>query len=202
VRGAGGGADRAVADEASAGFPNSAFAATIAGFIGRQGREFLFLVGSAAAAWPLVGRAQQRTAPRRVGVLAGLAPGPDSPGAHAFLTPFHDAMREAGWVEGDNVCIDTRYGGALADLARTRASAAELVALAPDIIYAQGLPATLALHAQTATTPIVFTQLIDPVGFGLAASLGHPGGNITGFVVWILKSPASGCSSCASCCRA
>jgi len=147
-------------------------------------RELLSLMGGAAAAWPLAVRAQQRTAVRRVGVLVGLSPGPDSPGADAFLTPFHDAMRGAGWVEGENVRIDTRYGGALADLARTRASAAELVALSPDVIYAQGLPATLALHAQTTTIPVVFTQLIDPVGFGLASSLGHPGGNITGFIVW------------------
>ena len=147
-------------------------------------REFLFLAAGAAAAWPLAVRAQARAAIRRVGILAGLSPGPDSPGAHAFLTPFHDAMREAGWVDGENVRIDIRYGGALADLAKTRASAVELVALAPDVIYAQGLPATLALHAQTRTIPIVFTQLIDPVGFGLAQSLGHPGGNITGFIVW------------------
>jgi putative ABC transport system substrate-binding protein len=147
-------------------------------------RDFVFLAGSAAAALPLAGRAQQREAMRRVGVLVGLAPGPEAPVAKAFLAPFRDAMRQAGWAEGDNVRIDYRFGGALSDLSKTRASATELVALAPEVIYAQGLPATLALHQQTTTIPIVFTQLIDPVGFGLAQSLGHPGGNITGFVVW------------------
>jgi putative tryptophan/tyrosine transport system substrate-binding protein len=72
----------------------------------------------------------------------------------------------------------------LNDLAKTRASAAELVSLKPDVIYAQGLPALLALHGETSTIPIVFTQVIDPVGFGVAESLGHPGGNVTGFVTW------------------
>src|ERR1700712_2167034 len=93
-------------------------------------------------------------------------------------------MKSAGWIEGANIQIDYRFGGSLADLSKTRASAAELVALRPDVIYSQGLPATLAVHQLTATIPIVFTQLIDPVGFGLAEGLGHPGGNVTGFVVW------------------
>ena len=121
---------------------------------------------------------------RKVGVLAGLAAGPDVPGARAFLNPFRAAMREAGWIEGENVRIEYRYGGALSDLSKTKASAAELVALAPDVIYAQGLPASLALRAETKAIPIVFTQVIDPVGFKLADSLGHPGGNVTGFVTW------------------
>jgi putative ABC transport system substrate-binding protein len=83
--------------------------------------------------------------------------------------------------------IDYRFGGTLADLVKTDASAAEIVALEPELIYAQGLPATQALHRKTKTIPIVFTQVADPVGFGLADSLGHPGGNITGFVVWDLS---------------
>ncbi len=96
-------------------------------------------------------------------------------------------MQQAGWVEGKNIHIDYRFGGTLADLARTDASAAELVELHPELIYAQGLPATQALHRKTKTIPIVFTQVADPVGFGLADSLGHPGGNVTGFVVWDLS---------------
>jgi putative ABC transport system substrate-binding protein len=144
-------------------------------------REFLSLAGGAAV-WPIA--AHGETPMRKVGVLAGLAAGPEVPGAQAFLTPFRAAMREAGWIEGENVRIDYRYGGALSDLTKTKASAAELVALAPDVIYAQGLPASLALRAETKTIPIVFTQVIDPVGFKLAESLGHPGGNITGFITW------------------
>ncbi len=143
-----------------------------------------FLKVAAAAGWPLAARAQQSGPMRRVGVLIGLAASADVPVAKAFLGPFQDAMRESGWIEGKNVRIDYRFGGALADLAKTRTSAAELVALAPEVIYAQGLPATLALRQQTTSIPIVFTQLIDPVGFKLADSLAHPGGNVTGFVVW------------------
>lgn len=121
---------------------------------------------------------------RHVGVLVGLAANIDVPVAKAFLRPFREAMAKAGWVENETVRIDYRFGGALSDLANTRASAAELVALAPEVIYAQGLPATLALRQQTATIPIVFTQVIDPVGFKLADSLSRPGGNVTGFVTW------------------
>jgi putative ABC transport system substrate-binding protein len=117
-------------------------------------------------------------------VLVGLAPSEDTPIAQAFIKPFREAMRSAGWIEGSNIQIDYRFGGSLADLSKTKASAAELVALKPDVIYSQGLPATLAVRKLTAGIPIVFTQLIDPVGFGLAEGLGHPGGNVTGFVVW------------------
>ncbi|HLG82182.1 MAG TPA: ABC transporter substrate-binding protein [Bradyrhizobium sp.] len=133
---------------------------------------------------PRAASAQRSERIRHVGALVGLAANADAPVAQAFIKPFREAMSEAGWVDGSNVRIDYRFGGALSDLANTRASAAELVALAPEVIYAQGLPATLALHKITTTIPIVFTQLIDPVGFGLAESLGHPGGNVTGFVTW------------------
>src|ERR1700704_4192208 len=106
------------------------------------------------------------------------------PIAQAFINPFRESMRSAGWIEGGNIQIDYRFGGSLADLSKTKASAAELVALKPDVIYCQGLPATLAVHQLTSTIPIVFTQVIDPVGFSLAESLGHPGGNVTGFITW------------------
>jgi hypothetical protein len=97
-------------------------------------REFLSLAG-AAAAWPLAVRAETREPVRRVGVLVGLAAGPDAPVAKAFLTPFRDAMREAGWTEDGSVHIDYRYGGALSDLTRTRASAAELVLMSYTFIW-------------------------------------------------------------------
>jgi putative tryptophan/tyrosine transport system substrate-binding protein len=146
-------------------------------------RGFISLMGGAAA-WPLAARAQQTQQTRRVGVLVGLAPNEDAPTAQAFIKPFRDSMKSAGWIEGANIQIDYRFGGSLADLSKTKASATELVALKPDVIYSQGLPATLAVRQLTATIPIVFTQLIDPVGFGLAEGLSRPGGNVTGFVVW------------------
>jgi putative tryptophan/tyrosine transport system substrate-binding protein len=147
-------------------------------------RDFLAGLGAAAVLSPLGALAQSNQQMRRIGILFGLAASADAPLAKAFLVPFRTAMREAGWIEDGNVQIDYRYGGALSDLSKTRAYASELVGLSPDLIYAQGLPATLALHKLTTSIPIVFTQLIDPVGFGLAQSLGHPGGNITGFIIW------------------
>jgi len=147
-------------------------------------RKFLALIGSAVALAPLSAAAELTQQIRRVGVLVGLAPSEDTPIAQAFIKPFRESMRWAGWIEGSNIQVDYRFGGPLADLSSTKASAAELIALNPDVIYTQGLPATLAVRQLTATIPIVFTQLIDPVGFGLAKSLGHPGGNVTGFVVW------------------
>jgi len=147
-------------------------------------REFLVGIASAVALPPLAAASEQTQQTRRLGVLVGLAPSEDAPIAQAFIRPFRELMRWAGWTEGSKIQIEYRFGGPLADLSRTKASAAELVALNPDVIYTQGLPATLAVRELTATIPIVFTQLIDPVGFGLAESLGHPGGNVTGFVVW------------------
>ena len=93
-------------------------------------------------------------------------------------------MRKAGWIEGNNIHLDYRFGGG--DLAKITASAAELVAISPDLIYAQGLPAARAVHQKT-QIPIVFAQVADPVGFGLVESVMHPGGNVTGFVVWDLS---------------
>jgi putative ABC transport system substrate-binding protein len=147
-------------------------------------RDFLAGVASAVMLRPLSAVAEQTQQTRRIGVLVGLAPSEDAPIAQAFIKPFRESMRSAGWIEGGNIQIDYRFGGSLADLSKTKASAAELVALKPDVIYSQGLPATLTVRQLTATIPIVFTQLIDPVGFGLAEGLGHPGGNVTGFVVW------------------
>jgi putative ABC transport system substrate-binding protein len=149
-----------------------------------QRRDFIALFGGVAALWPRAAPAQQPQQLRRIGVLVGLAISADAPVARAFVKPFRDALREAGWVEDSNIQIDYRFGGSLADLSKTRASAAELVALKPDVIYVQGLPATLAVRQLTATIPIVFTQVIDPVGFGIAESLRQPGGNVTGFITW------------------
>lgn len=144
-------------------------------------RTFLGLLAGTAVAAPFSAGAQR---PRQVGVLVGLAPKMESPVAEAFIRPFRDEMLLRGWAEGNNVRVEYRFGGTLSDLAQTRASAAELVSLRPDVIYSQGLPATIALRQSTSTIPIVFTQLIDPVGFGLARSLAEPGENVTGFIVW------------------
>src|SRR3954465_4371392 len=148
-------------------------------------REFVGLLGGAAAAWPLAARAQQGERIRRIGVFLGLAASADDPGASEIVQPFKAAMQEAGWIDGRNIRLDYRFGGG--DLARINVAAAELVALAPELIYATGLPPVQALRQKTQTIPIVFSLVADPVGFGLVERLNHPGGNVTGFIVWDLS---------------
>ena len=148
-------------------------------------RTFITLLGGTAA-WPITARAQQQ--PQRiprVGVLVGLASSADDPVAVESLRPFNEEMQKAGWIEGNNIRMDYRFGGG--DLAKITSSADDLVALNPDLIYAQGLPAARAVHQKTRTIPVVFAQVADPVGFGLVESVMHPGGNVTGFVVWDLS---------------
>jgi putative tryptophan/tyrosine transport system substrate-binding protein len=140
-------------------------------------REFISLLGGAAAAWPLAARAQQRDRMRRVGVLMNLTP--DDAEGQARLAAFLQGLQEAGWAVGRNVRIDLRWGGG--DPESFRKQAAELVALAPDIVLASGIPAATPLLQVTRTVPIVFAQVVDPVGAGLVASLARPGGNATGF---------------------
>jgi putative ABC transport system substrate-binding protein len=148
-------------------------------------REFIAGIGGVAAAWPTAARAQQPGRLRTVGVLVGLASSADDPVAVESLRPFKEEMQKAGWIEGDNIRLVYRFGGG--DLVKITSSAADLVALNPDLIYTQGLPATRAVHQKTQTIPIVFAQVADPVGFGLVESVSHPGGNVTGFVVWDLS---------------
>src|SRR5262245_59986665 len=143
-------------------------------------RKFITLLGSAAVAWPLVARAQQRERMRRVGVLMNLTA--DDPEASARVTAFAQGLQQLGWTAGHNVRIDYRWGAVDAD--RSRSYAAELVALAPDVILASGIPVVTALLQATRTVPIVFAQIVDPVGAGLVASLARPGGNATGFTVF------------------
>ena len=145
-------------------------------------REFIGLVGGAAVAspalWPLAARAQQGERMRRIGVLISLAT--DDAEAKAPLAAFLQALRELGWSEGRNLRIDYRRG--LGDAERTRKYAAELVALAPDVIFAGGTARVGPLLQATRTVPIVFANVADPVGAGLVDSLARPGGNATGFV--------------------
>jgi putative ABC transport system substrate-binding protein len=140
-------------------------------------RDFIMLLGGAAAAWPLAARAQQM---RRVGVLMNLAA--DDPESQRRMTAFVQGLQQLGWTDGRNVRIETRWGAA--DVDRFRSYAGELVALAPDVILASGHPSVVALQQATRTVPIVFLQVVDPVGAGFVASLARPGGNATGFTVF------------------
>jgi putative tryptophan/tyrosine transport system substrate-binding protein len=139
-------------------------------------REFISLLGGAAA-WPLGASAQQSEKMRRIGVLMNLAA--DDAEGQARLAAFLQGLQEAGWAVGRNVRIDLRWGAGDAD--RFRKQAAELVALAPDVVLASSLPVVGPLLQVTRTVPIVFVQVVDPVGAGLVASLARPGGNATGF---------------------
>jgi putative ABC transport system substrate-binding protein len=140
-------------------------------------RDFVTLIGGAAAAWPLAARTQQRERVRRIGVLMYQAA--DDPEAQARNAAFLQGLQEAGWAIGRNMRIDARWGGGEAD--RVRRHAAELVALAPDIILASGGSTLGPLQQVTRTVPIVFAAVADPVGGGFVESLARPGGNITGF---------------------
>ena len=142
-------------------------------------REFVTLLGSAAA-WPLAARAQQPDRVRRIGVLTPYAA--DDREGQARVAALQQGLAELGWIDGRNARIDTRWGAG--DSARYRQYAAELVALAPDVIMAVTSPVVAALQRETRTVPIVFVGVIDPVGAGLVASLAHPGGNTTGFTVF------------------
>jgi putative ABC transport system substrate-binding protein len=144
-------------------------------------REFISLLGSAAAAvWPLAARAQQGERVRRIGVLMPLAA--DDTEGQARLAAFLQGLQQLGWTDGRNVRIDTRWTAGNADDARKYA--AELVALAPDVILGAGAAVIAQLQQATRTVPIVFTQVPDPVGAGFVASLARPGGNATGFTTF------------------
>ena len=141
-------------------------------------REFITLIGGAAAVWPLAAKAQQSERVRRIGVLMNRAA--DNPEGQDRLAAFHQGLQELGWGIGRNVRIDTRWSEDNAD--RSAKYAAELVALAPDIILASGTLAVTALQHISRTSPIVFASVADPVGAGIVDSLAHPGGNATGFM--------------------
>jgi len=145
-----------------------------------QRREFTILLGGAAVAWPLSARAQKGNRMRRIGVLMNLAA--DDPQGQVRLTAFLQGLQELGWTDGRNVRIDSRWAADDAD--RYRTYAAELVALAPDVILASTSQSVAALQQTTTTVPIVFGSVIDPVGAGIVASLAHPGGNATGFTAF------------------
>jgi len=141
-------------------------------------REFITVLGSAAAAWPLAARAQQTGGLRRIGVLMGWAESDAE--AQSDLAAFVQGLRQLGWADGGNVRIDYRWANG--DINRMQTFAKELVELRPDLILANTTPVTVALQRETRTIPIVFVIVSDPVGAGLVTSLPRPGGNITGFI--------------------
>ena len=143
-------------------------------------REFISLLGGAAAAWPTVARAQQPDRARRIGVLMNRAA--DNPEGQDRLAAFHQGLQELGWGVGRNVRIDVRWGADDAELERKYA--AELIALAPDIVLASGTLSVIALQNISRTLPIVFVGIADPVGAGLVDTLAHPGANATGFMIY------------------
>jgi putative tryptophan/tyrosine transport system substrate-binding protein len=140
-------------------------------------REFITMLGGAAAAWPLAARAQQPERVRRIGVLMNIAA--DDPEAPVRVGAFAQGLQELGWTIGRNLRIEYRWSAGDAD--RIRGYAAELSALSPDVIIAYGGAHAAAVQQAAPTVPIVFLSVNDPVAAGLVASLARPGRNATGF---------------------
>ena len=143
-------------------------------------REFITAFGGAAVAWPLAARAQQSERMRHIGVLMPLTA--DDPESPVRIAAFLQGLQQWGWTDGHNVRIDTRWSAGNAD--DIRRYAAELAALAPDVILANGAAAVGPLQQATRTVPIVFVNVADPVGAGFVDSLARPGGNATGFILF------------------
>jgi putative ABC transport system substrate-binding protein len=141
-----------------------------------QRREFITLIGGAAT-WPLAARAQQDQRVRRLGVLSALAE--DDPESLARRPALEQALKALNWTNGSNLRLDYRWGAGDAD--RGRKLVAEIIALEPDVILLSGTSVVPPMMQATRTIPIVFVQVIDPVGSGFVKSLARPGGNITGF---------------------
>jgi putative ABC transport system substrate-binding protein len=140
-------------------------------------REFIALVGSAVAVWPLVARAQQPAPMRRVGVL--MSTREDDPDGQVRAGMINKGLEELGWAVGRTIELDFRWVGG--DPVRASSYAAELVRLKPDVIIANSTLCLKAVRDQTRTIPIVFVVVGDPVGQGFVSNLAHPDGNITGF---------------------
>ena len=143
-------------------------------------RDFITLFGGAAASWPLAARAQQAEPMRRIGVLMNRAA--DQPEGQAEVAAFQKALQQLGWNDGQNVRLDIRWSANDVDL--DRKYAAELVALGPDVVLANGTLSVAALQRVTRNLSIVFVGVSDPVGAGFVDSLARPGGNVTGFMIF------------------
>jgi putative tryptophan/tyrosine transport system substrate-binding protein len=140
-------------------------------------REFITLIGGAAAGWPIAARAQQDGRVRRIGVLMPFDE--TDPVTKTIVSAFTQALADLGWTDGRNVRMDFRWGRA--DNNRIRALAQELVGLQPDLILTNGTPATIAVQRETRTIPTVFANVSDPVASGIVERFDRPSGNITGF---------------------
>ena len=143
-------------------------------------RAFISLFGGAAVAWPIAARGQQGERVRLVGVLEGVSS--DTPNAKARPMAFLEGLQQSGWTPGRDVRIEVRWGGG--DQAAIQKHAAELVALAPNVLVAGGGAAAELMLKVTHTTPVVFVIVPDPVGSGFVESLSRPGGNATGFMMF------------------
>jgi putative tryptophan/tyrosine transport system substrate-binding protein len=145
-------------------------------------RDFITLVGSAAAAFsvsgPFAAHAQQPERVRRIAMLSGFAA--SDPEAQARVAAFQQGLKELGWTEGRNLHIDFRWS--TGDAAETRTVAKELVELKPDLIVGMTTPAVAALVEETKTIPIVFASIVDPLGRGFISNMARPGGNVTGIL--------------------
>jgi putative ABC transport system substrate-binding protein len=139
-------------------------------------RQFIGLIGSFAATWPLEARAQQPDRVRRIGVLMSFA----DPTTQSYVAGFQGALTKLGWTEGSNLRTEVRWGAGDAD--KIQLFAKELVDLRPDAIVGQSTPVVVALVRETQTIPIVFLNVADPIGSGFVVSLARPGGNLTGFM--------------------
>jgi putative ABC transport system substrate-binding protein len=137
-------------------------------------RQFITLIGGAAATWPLAAHGQQAAGMRRTGVLMGLAAS-----APNWISAFQQTLQNSGWIEGRNIKIDYRWG--TGDARTIRTYAAQLVGLAPEVIVARGSTALRTMQQETNSIPIVLVAVSDPIGSGFVTSFAHPDGNITGF---------------------
>ena len=143
-------------------------------------REFITLVGTGAAVWPLVAGAQQAGPVRQIGVLIGFAE--SDPAVQSWVAAFRGALARMGWKEGSNLRIELRWGGDDPD--RMKMFAKELVNLRPDAILSVTTPVTRVLVRETQTIPIVLLNVADPIASGFVTSLARPGGNVTGFALF------------------
>src|SRR5262249_16474374 len=149
------------------------------GWAAMRRREFITVLGGAAT-WPVVARGQQRDRMRRIGVLTPWAS--DDAEAQDRGTAFTQGLQQLGWAVGENVRVDYRWGDG--KVATTRKYASELVALAPDVIFAPSSAAVAPLLEVTSSVPIVFAGVADPVAAGYVESLARPGSNVTGFTLY------------------
>jgi putative ABC transport system substrate-binding protein len=148
--------------------------------VGIRRRQFISALGGTALAWPFAARAQQSDRVRRIGVLVPQAE--SDPEQRSWITAFATRLRELGWTQGKNLQIDYRWAGG--DPTRMPTLAKELIEQQPDVLLAATPTAAVAARQYTLAIPIVFTQVVDPVAFGLVTNLARPEGNITGFTVF------------------